>query len=113
QFGEVWHFFDQQLGYPATILNTHYLKRTNLQKFDVLVLPGGSYTALLDEQMQEKITDWVSAGGKLILMDNALDAFAGKEGWSLKRKETETEKEKEAREEDKKDWLRIYAQRER
>ncbi|MBW3546184.1 MAG: zinc carboxypeptidase, partial [Bacteroidetes bacterium] len=111
-FGEVWHFFDQQLGYPATILNGQYLQRSDLHKFDVLVLPGGSYAGIIDEQMHEKLIDWVRAGGKLIVMDNALDAFAGKEGLALERKKTEAEKE-EAKEEDQTDRLRIFAQRER
>ena len=26
-FGEVWHFFEQQLGYPLTVLGTDYLSR--------------------------------------------------------------------------------------
>ncbi len=111
-FGEVWHFFDQQLGYPATVLGTNYLPRTDLQKFDVLILPSGSYTGMLTEEVQLKLIDWVRAGGKLILMDDAMASFAGKEGLALERKKTEAEKE-EAKEENKQDRLRTYASRER
>ncbi len=30
-FGEVWHFFEQQLGYPITVLGSDYLSRVSMQ----------------------------------------------------------------------------------
>lgn len=101
--GEVWHFFEQQIHYPITQIAATSLRNTTLSKYDVLVLPEGSYQSF-DEELVEAISSWVSGGGRLILLSNALNTFAGKKGFALKEFVTETEKvetekkEKEARE---------------
>ena len=43
RFGEVWHFFEKQLHYPLTVLDTDYWQRVDLDEYDVLILPGGRY----------------------------------------------------------------------
>lgn len=111
-FGEVWHFFDQQLGYPATIIGTNYFGRIDINKFDVLVLPGGSYSNVITQDVYEQLMNWVSSGGKLILMGDALNAFAGREGISLERKRAGIDKE-EDKEENMQERLRSFASRER
>ncbi|WP_047547899.1 M14 family metallopeptidase [Psychroserpens sp. Hel_I_66] len=84
-YGELWHFFEQQLQYPLTSINTDDLSRSNLSKFNVLVMPNGYYGGLLDEKLTEKIKNWVQSGGKLIAIDGALNSFADKDGFGLKR----------------------------
>ena len=86
-YGALWHFFEQQLKYPVTSINTEHLGWVNLDKFNVLILPSGNYRGLLDEAKMTKLKDWVRAGGKVIAFDRALSAFAGKEGFSLKYNE--------------------------
>jgi hypothetical protein len=92
-FGEVWHFFDQQIQYPITVLPENTLGSTNLAQFDVLILPGGNYNRILNESALGKIKEWVRNGGRLIAIENALKALAGKEGFELKAKEDEKKKE--------------------
>ncbi|WP_445748968.1 M14 family metallopeptidase [Polaribacter sp.] len=88
-FGEIWHFFETELQYPITILNTDYFGRINLANFDVLIIPDGYYDDILSKNALEKITSWVQSGGTLIAIDNALQSFADKEGFVLKSKEAE------------------------
>jgi hypothetical protein len=83
-FGEVWHFFEQQLKYPVTVLGTDYFNNIDLSNYTVLVVPSGYYR-LFDEEKLNKMSDWVSNGGNLILIGNALNAFADKNGFALKR----------------------------
>jgi hypothetical protein len=104
-YGEIWHFFEQQLHYPITSINTDNLSRTNLDKFNVLIIPNGYYSSVLNEGNMKKLKDWVRAGGKVIAIDGALRSFAGKDGFNLKYKESEDD--------DKKDNLTPYADRER
>ena len=104
-YGEIWHFFEQQLHYPITSLNTDNLSRTNLDKFNVLIIPNGYYGSVLDEDNMKKLKDWVRSGGKVIAIDGALRSFAGKDGFSLKYKDSiDAEKKKN---------LTPYANRER
>ena len=39
--GEVWCFFDTELNYPITQLNTEHLEDINLSNYDVLIMPDG------------------------------------------------------------------------
>jgi hypothetical protein len=88
-YGALWHFFEQQLHYPVTSINTSDLSGTNLSKYNVLVMPNGYYGGLLNESLTDKIKTWVRAGGKLIAIDGALNSFAGKDGFGLKRNSTD------------------------
>jgi hypothetical protein len=90
-FGEIWHFFEKELQYPITILDTDYVDGINLSNFDVLIIPDGNYDSIITKNELEKITTWVQSGGTLIAIDNALQSFAGKEGFALKAKEPEKE----------------------
>jgi hypothetical protein len=82
-YGEIWHFFEQQLKYPLTSINTDDFSRTNLDKFNVLIIPNGYYERVLSDDNMKKLKDWVSSGGKVIAIDGALRSFAGKDGFSL------------------------------
>lgn len=92
-FGALWHFFEQQLHYPVTTIDTDYFKNITLDQFDVLILPSGFYQSYLDEATMSKIKDWVSKGGTLIAIDNALSTFANKDGFGLKRNSNEDTEE--------------------
>ncbi|WP_187261787.1 M14 family zinc carboxypeptidase [Pontibacter beigongshangensis] len=117
-FGEAWHFFEQQIGYPVTVLGTAYFQQVPLHEFDVLILPGGNYSQVLTAQALEAVKDWVRRGGKLIALEGAAAWLADKKDFSLKKKETETEeaapeaKDKEETPDPYKN-LRVYGNRER
>ncbi|WP_422107832.1 M14 family metallopeptidase [Winogradskyella sp.] len=104
-YGSIWHFFEQQLRYPLTSINTDDFTRTNLSKYNVLILPSGYYGSILNETNMKKLKDWVRSGGKVIAIDGALRSFAGKDGFSLKYKPSENESDD--------DHLTPYAERER
>ncbi|MGB5700454.1 MAG: zinc carboxypeptidase, partial [Muriicola sp.] len=87
-FGEVWHFFEQQLGYPLTVIDTDYFRNVDLSAYDVLVLPNGrGYKSFMNEAILTKISDWVADGGRLIAMGGSIDGIAGKDGFKIKMKE--------------------------
>lgn len=83
EFGQVWFYFDHELGYPATIIDADQLSRFDLDDYNTLILPEGSFS--FDEAALKKIADWVSAGGKLIAIGAANRSLADKEGFSLKK----------------------------
>lgn len=113
--GEVWHYFEQQIHYPVTQIRTSNFKRIDLKKYNVLVAPEGSYD-IFDEGQLEKLSQWVSAGGKLILIGDALSSFADKKGFDLKKYATDDAKkaaEKMDEEMKKKDGMIRYEDAER
>ncbi|WP_240731635.1 M14 family metallopeptidase [Hymenobacter radiodurans] len=89
-FGEIWHFFEQQIGYPVTVIGTDYLSSIPLQKFDVLILPDGNYADIYPEKSLENLKAWVRAGGKLIAMEGAAAYLANRKDFLLKTKPTDT-----------------------
>ncbi|WP_246230333.1 hypothetical protein [Mucilaginibacter humi] len=72
--GEIWHFFEQQLGYPVSLVNYSNLNRTKLDDFDVVIFPDGNY----DGFPSEKLTTGIKDGGKLIVLQAAVEQLAGK-----------------------------------
>ena len=88
RFGEIWHFFEKQLHYPLTVLDADYIKRVDLSKYNVLILPDGrGYSRFIDESMLGQLKEWVANGGRLIAMGGAIGAIDGKEGFGIKSKE--------------------------
>lgn len=83
-FGEIWYFFEQDLNYPVTPINTEYFNRIDLNNFDVLILPEGWYGDFLTEKTMTKISTWVKSGGKFIAVGSAVGYFADKEGFGIK-----------------------------
>ncbi|MCF6213811.1 MAG: zinc carboxypeptidase [Flavobacteriaceae bacterium] len=75
-FGEIWHFFEQQLHYPVTNIGTDYFAHIDLYSYNVLVIPNGHYSKTLNKDNLGKIQDWIKAGGKLIVIDHAINPFA-------------------------------------
>ena len=109
--GETWHYFDKQINYPVTLIGTDRFNRIDLDDYDVLVLPAGNYSDTVDEDRLGDIKKWVSAGGRLIVMQGANRLLAGKEGFDLEIKEadsTDTAAEEAASAE-----VDMYAERQR
>lgn len=107
--GEIWHFLDQQLGYPATLIHAEQINSIDLSDYQVLILPSGSYSQVLDSSAIEKIGAWTGSGGTLIVSGQANNLLAGRNGFQLQRKvkpDTEAEPSVE-------DQLLPYAERSR
>ncbi len=84
-FGEIWYFFEQQLKFPITAIDTDYFSRVDLNKYDVLILPNGYYNGNITENHHTKLKDWVKSGGKIVAMANAVDIFSNKKGYDLEK----------------------------
>ncbi len=89
--GEVWHLFEQQIGYPVTLVRLQDLNRIKWSDFDVAIMPDGSY----GNAPFDKIDAWVRDGGKLIAMENAASALVDKKGFSIKAKAAEKKDDKD------------------
>jgi hypothetical protein len=87
-FGEIWHFFETQLNYPLTILDTDYFSRVNLDEYDVLIIPNGYYGRVLNESGLKKVKEFAQSGGTVIAIGNALRSFADKDGFLLESKKS-------------------------
>ena len=68
--GEVWHLLDQRVGMPITKIDLTTLSRTDLSRYNTLVMVGGNY-GQMDKSQTDRIRAWVQAGGTLIAIKNA------------------------------------------
>ena len=87
--GEIWHYFERQLGYPLSLINATDLSRTSLKNYQVLILPDGNYRAISDKASTEKLKEFVRSGGKIIALKNALGYMAAGD-WGLQIKNDKT-----------------------
>lgn len=106
-YGATWYYFEQTLGYPVTSIEADRIGNVNLDNFDIIVMPSGWYGSVLNEATLSKVQSFVRGGGKIIAIDRALGAFAGKSGFSLKRNTSSDDKKDEDKEN-----LTPYADRE-
>ena len=88
--GEIWHFMEQELNYPVTIINVQSAAYLDINKINVLILPDGSY----GDKLADQLAGWISTGGKLILMEDAIGAMIGKKPFDIKKKEYPKKDEK-------------------
>ena len=87
--GEIWHYFDRQLNYPVTLIHTNSLGRTDLGRYNTLLLPSGSYRETLTESRLNELGDWVRDGGRLISFSSANRVLSGNEHFLIKEKQRE------------------------
>ncbi|MDE2730555.1 MAG: M14 family metallopeptidase [Bacteroidota bacterium] len=83
--GELWHYFDRQLAYPVSLIQSDALPGLHLYNFDVIILPSGGYGDVLTENRLEELLEWIRAGGRLIAIESAARFLAGKDGFGLKQ----------------------------
>ncbi|WP_138994074.1 M14 family zinc carboxypeptidase [Larkinella sp. C7] len=116
--GEVWHYFDQDLDYPLTLIEANSFSNASLAEIDVLIMPQGyGYGKILNDRTLTKLKEWVQAGGKLIVMERVTSFFAEKPDFGLKKKVDKPEAKKEKTDKkpnsDTDESLREYGERER
>lgn len=108
--GEIWHFFDDQLDYPVTLINANDLPRANWNDIDVLIMPDGNYRFLSNKSDLEAFKAWISKGGRVIALEGAVSQLAGADfGIKQKKAEGDDKKDKGAAY----DALKEYQARER
>ncbi len=69
--GEIWHLLDQRMDMHITMIPSVSVDRIKFNRYNVLILPDGSYGDL-NSTGQEKIKEWVKNGGTLVASCNAL-----------------------------------------
>ncbi|NND70135.1 MAG: zinc carboxypeptidase [Rhodothermales bacterium] len=84
--GELWNYFDNQVGYPVTLVDSDDIESVNLGDFDVIILPSGSYSGILHDEYMSQVTAWIRRGGKLIALESAARFLDGVSGFRVKRK---------------------------
>lgn len=108
--GEIWHYFEQQIDYPVTVLDIRNLNPADWKELDVIILPNSYARLLSDKDATAQLKDWISAGGRLIAMEGAAAQLSSTD-WSFKLKKEEEPKEKVK--EDTYEAIKPYANRER
>lgn len=93
-FGAIWHFFEQQIGYELNVLDQSYFTRVDLNKYNVLILPNGNYASILDKKQMGKLESWVERGGKIVVMGSAIASFAASDAFEISKYESKEMKEK-------------------
>jgi hypothetical protein len=86
--GEIWYLFDQELDYPITLINSNSFSVNNLNSFDILILPAGNFSFLNDKASAEQFRNWISAGGRVIALEDAVGQLS-KLDWAIKSKKPE------------------------
>jgi len=86
--GEVWHYFEQQLNYLLTLINTTDVGRMNWNDYDVIIMPDGNYRFLSDKTSADALKAWINGGGHLIALEGALSNLS-KLDWAIKAKKGE------------------------
>lgn len=89
--GEVWHFFDQQIDYPITLINANDIARVDWNNIDVLIMPNGNYRFLNDKSMLDQFKDWIRKGGRVIALENAVSQLA-RADFGIKMKKDDDDK---------------------
>ncbi|MEM9991658.1 MAG: M14 family zinc carboxypeptidase, partial [Bacteroidota bacterium] len=75
--GEVWHQLDQRYEIPVSMLETTKLARADLSRYNVIILPSGSYQAVSGMGIQ-KLREWSMKGGTIIGIKNAVRWLSNK-----------------------------------
>ena len=84
--GHIWHYFDNVIDYPVTLIDRDNISGLNWSDYDVLIMPSGSYGSALGESGLNDLKSWIRSGGKVIAISGGASFLAGQDGFSLKRK---------------------------
>lgn len=67
--GEIWYLLDTRYDLPLTMMNVERLSEVNLLKYNVLVLPDGTYNKM---SSADKIREFANNGGTIVALGGAL-----------------------------------------
>jgi len=106
--GEIWHFFEQQINYPLTLINANDFGRITWSNYDVIIMPTGNYRFLNEKTSADQLKDWINKGGRLVALEGAVGQLS-RTDWAIKSKKSDdaaTSKDPYAA-------LEVYEERER
>ncbi len=78
-YGDVWWYLERELQQPFVPVDPRRITSVELEKYNVLVMPDGSYSGTLGTAGMNRIRDWVRAGGVVIAMGSAVSSLEHKE----------------------------------
>ena len=78
---------ERRYGQPVTIVRTSSLGRVELTRYDVIVLPSGTYSSVSGDLLR-RLKDWIAAGGTLVTIAEA-SRWAARESVGLLATTTE------------------------
>lgn len=82
-FGHLWNYFEKDIEYNVNIIPIERFKRVQLSDYDVIILADGSYN--FETTHFDKLKTWVSSGGRLIVLEEAITAFEEQKGFSISK----------------------------
>ena len=85
-YGELWHYFEQDLNYPFHQIRVSQLSENVMKKIDVLIMPSGLYPGLGSEPKKEMMMRWLNQGGRIIAIERALSFFEDQKRLWYKKK---------------------------
>jgi hypothetical protein len=69
--GEIWHFLENELSLPVTLLQESDLTYSSLDEYTTIFVPEGSYN------QSANLTEWISNGGKVIAFGDSYEKIGG------------------------------------
>ncbi len=75
--GEVWHLLDRRIGMTVTLVEPAQLNRITLDRYSVIIMPGGNYTQV-DSSGVAALRIWLEKGGTMVSLENAGEWLARK-----------------------------------
>lgn len=114
EFGAVWHYLDEVIQYPTSIVDVSNLGRIDWSEYNTLILADGNYN--FSEDFSKQLENWIAKGGKVIAMNVALSQFEKTESYALRvfaSNEEKTKSENAAKEKELKSRLLDYHNHER
>jgi hypothetical protein len=81
--GEIWHYFDQEIGYPVSIVDWDKIGRVKLSDFNTIILPDGWYDVSVSQA--NRFNEWVKNGGRMILIGQANNYSSDVSGIKLEK----------------------------
>lgn len=70
--GQIWHLFDTRFTIPVTLADVNDFGQIDLNRYNTLILPGGSYREW-NQNETDQLKEWIRSGGKVIALKSAND----------------------------------------
>ena len=96
--GEIWHYLDQRLDLPVSLVDTDRFDRLDLQRYTHILLANGA-SSRIAQSGKDRIQDWIRAGGVLIATKGsavwAAETFLSKSDKAMEKSDKQPEAEAE------------------
>jgi len=87
--GEIWFYFEHEINYPVTLINASDFSDISWNDYDVIIMPNGSYRFLNDKETVDRLKSWISGGGNLVALENAVSQLS-RFDWTIRSKKEDT-----------------------